>query len=64
MLSDYEENRPRFVRCVHPLMTLFEKLDAMARRYGHDEIEADSFVRHYEEALGSSAPSMNFRRSR
>ena len=49
MLSDYEENRPRFVRCVHPLMTLFEKLDAMARRYERDEIEADSFVRHYED---------------
>ena len=50
MLSDYEENRPRFVRCSHPLMTLFEKLDAMARRYERDEIEADSFVRHYEDA--------------
>jgi len=49
-LSDYAENRPRFVRCVHPLMTLFEKLDAMARRYGRDEFEADSFVRHYEDA--------------
>jgi hypothetical protein len=50
MLSHYEENRPRFVRCVHPLMTLFEKLDALARRYERDEIEADSFVRHYEDA--------------
>lgn len=49
MLSDYEENRPRRVRCVHPLTTLFEKLDAMARRYERDEIEADSFVRHYED---------------
>jgi len=49
MLSDYEENRPRRVRCIHPLMTLFEKLDAMARRYERDEIEADSFVRHYED---------------
>jgi hypothetical protein len=49
MHSDYEENRPRLVRCVHPLMTLFEKLDAMARRYERDEIEADSFVRHYED---------------
>ena len=39
-LSEYEENRPQFVRCVHPLMTLFEKLDAMARRYERDEIEA------------------------
>ena len=35
---------------VHPLVTLFEKLDAMARRYGRDEMEADAFVRHYEDA--------------
>lgn len=50
LLGDYEENRPRSVRCVHPLLTLFEKLDAMARRYDRDDIEADSFVRHYEDA--------------
>ena len=49
-LSDYEENRPRRVRCVHPLMTLLEKLDAVASRYERDEMEADSFVRHYEDA--------------
>ncbi len=50
MLDEYEDNRPRAVRCVHPLVTLFEKLDAMARRYGRDVIEADTFVRHYEDA--------------
>lgn len=50
MLGDYEDNRPRAVRCVHPLVTLFEKLDAMARRYVRDVIEADTFVRHYEDA--------------
>ncbi len=50
MLGDYEDNRPRAVRCVHPLVTLFEKLDAMARRYARDVIEADTFVRHYEDA--------------
>ncbi len=50
LLATYEENRPRSVRCVHPLMTLFEKLDAISRRYERDEIEADSFVRHYEDA--------------
>ncbi|NRA33431.1 MAG: nucleotidyl transferase AbiEii/AbiGii toxin family protein [Polyangiaceae bacterium] len=49
-IGDYTENRPRAVRCVHPLMTLFEKLDAMTRRYERDAIEADSFVRHYEDA--------------
>ena len=50
MLTDYAGNRPVDVRCVHPLVTLFEKLDAMARRYGRDEMEADAFVRHYEDA--------------
>lgn len=50
MLGDYQDNRPQLVCCVHPLMTLFEKLDAMARRYERDTIEPDSFVRHYEDA--------------
>jgi len=50
MLGDYKDNRPTAVRCVHPFVTLFEKLDAMARRYGRDPIEADIFVRHYEDA--------------
>ncbi len=50
MLGDYDDNRPRAVRCIHPLVTLFEKLDAMARRYDRDVIEAGTFVRHYEDA--------------
>jgi len=50
LLGDYQDNRPTGVRCVHPMVTLFEKLDAMARRYGRDDMEADSFVRHYEDA--------------
>jgi hypothetical protein len=49
LAGDYLDNRPRAVRCVHPLVTLFEKVDAVARRYGREVIEADSFVRHYED---------------
>jgi hypothetical protein len=49
-LADYVDNRPRAVRCVHPLVTLLEKLDALARRYARDVMEPDSFVRHYEDA--------------
>lgn len=49
MLDDYIDNRPRAVRCVHPVVTLFEKLDALSRRYNRDVIEADGFVRHYED---------------
>ena len=50
MLGDFKDNRPDTVRCVHPMVTLFEKLDAMSRRYGRKEMEPDSFVRHYEDA--------------
>jgi len=38
------------VRCVHLLVTLFEKLDAMARRNERNPVEADTFVRHYKDA--------------
>ena len=50
MFGDYEDNRPRAVRCVHPLVTLFEKLDAMARRYRRDAMKPETFVRHFEDA--------------
>ena len=50
ILGDYEDNRPPAVRCVHPLVTFFEKLDAMARRYEREPVEADTLVRHYEDA--------------
>ncbi|MCK5800469.1 MAG: hypothetical protein KAI47_24940, partial [Deltaproteobacteria bacterium] len=49
MLARYLDNRPRSVRCVHPLVTLLEKLDAMIRRYSRVDIQADAFVRHYED---------------
>ncbi len=48
--ADYIDNRPQAVRCVHPIVTLLEKLDALSRRYNRDVIEADAFVRHYEDA--------------
>jgi len=35
---------------VHSLVTLLEKLDAVVRRYGREVVEADGFVRHYEDA--------------
>ena len=49
MSDDYVDNRPRAVRCVHPVVTLLEKLDALSRRYKRDVVEADAFVRHYED---------------
>lgn len=50
MSDDYVDNRPRAVRCVHPVVTLLEKLDALSRRYNREPVEADAFVRHYEDA--------------
>jgi len=49
-LGGYADNRPRGVRCVHPLVTLLEKLDALRRRFPNDAVEPAAFVRHYEDA--------------
>jgi hypothetical protein len=48
MASGFTLNRPT-VRCIHPLVTLLEKLDAISRRFqaGTDPAQ---FVRHYEDA--------------
>lgn len=48
--KDLYDNRPRRVNCVHPLVTLIEKLDAISKRYCRAEMRADSFIRHYEDA--------------
>ena len=50
MMRNYTDNRPTSVRCVHPVVTLLEKIDAIVRRYNRDEMEPDTFVRHYEDA--------------
>ena len=49
LLGDDDDNRPRSVRCVHPLVTLLEKLDAASKRFGRG-YASDTFVRHYEDA--------------
>ncbi|MEW6775276.1 MAG: nucleotidyl transferase AbiEii/AbiGii toxin family protein [Bdellovibrionota bacterium] len=49
-LAGYEDNRPRKVRCVHPLVTLLEKLDALHRRVPREGVEPATFVRHFEDA--------------
>lgn len=50
LLAAYDDNRPHAVRCVHPLVTLLEKLDALARKAPRAEVEAATYVRHYEDA--------------
>jgi hypothetical protein len=48
--SDYTPNRPKGLRCVHPLVTLLEKLDAIQRRFPSENHPAQTYVRHYEDA--------------
>lgn len=49
-LASFADNRPRAVRCVHPLVTLLEKLDALHRRVPRQSAEPATFVRHFEDA--------------
>lgn len=49
-LSEFDDNRPKQVRCVHPLVTLLEKLDALGLRVPKEHVEPAKFVRHYEDA--------------
>lgn len=49
MLGEYQDNRPRQVRTIHPWATCLEKIEAIARKFGRGDA-APSFVRHYEDA--------------
>ncbi len=49
-LGAFHDNRPKAVRCVHPLVTLLEKLDALHRRVPNEKSEPPDFVRHFEDA--------------
>lgn len=49
-LGDFDDNRPRGVRCVHPLVTLLEKFDALMRRLPREDAAPATFVRHFEDA--------------
>jgi hypothetical protein len=49
-VGDFDDNRPRAVRCVHPVVTLLEKLDALARRLPRGDAAPATFVRHFEDA--------------
>jgi hypothetical protein len=49
-LDGLVDNRPSSVRCIHPLVTLIEKLDAMMRRWEREDLDPVVFVRHWEDA--------------
>lgn len=50
LFGEYDDDRPRALRCVHPLVTLLEKLDALRRRVPDERVAPARFVRHYEDA--------------
>ncbi len=50
LLDGYTPNKPVGVRCVHPIVTLLEKLDAIHRRSSRAVCDPGTFVRHYEDA--------------
>ncbi len=54
-LGAFTDNRPRNLRCVHPLVTLLEKIDALQRRALREDAEPATFVRHFEDAARTSA---------
>lgn len=49
-MSAFTDNRPRALRCVHPYVTLLEKLDALHRRVPRGDVAPATFVRHFEDA--------------
>jgi hypothetical protein len=49
-LEAFANNRPAGMRCIHPKVTLIEKLDAIMRRFTMENLDPVKFVRHYEDA--------------
>ena len=45
LLAAFDDNRAKGVRCVHPLVTLLEKLDALQRRFPNEKVPPPMFVR-------------------
>ena len=50
LAAEFLDDRPKAVRCVHPVVTLLEKLDALQRKVHRADVEPALFVRHFEDA--------------
>ncbi len=48
-LTHFTDNRPMALRCVHPLVSLLEKIDAIVRRFARGS-SLETFIRRYEDA--------------
>lgn len=49
MAGEFTQNQPKSLRCIHPTVTLLEKLDGISRRF-HAGTHPSQFVRHIEDA--------------
>ncbi len=49
LLEQYLDNRPADLNCVHPFVTLMDKLDSVVKRYGREDFVPEEFIRHYED---------------
>ncbi len=45
----FVDNRVAAIRCVHPLVTMLEKLESIERQFGQATKDPARFVRHYED---------------
>ena len=45
----YVDNRAGDITCVHPFVTLMDKIDSIVKRYERDDFAPEEFVRHYED---------------
>lgn len=50
--GEFDDNHPRGVRCVHPLVTVLEKLDALHRRVPRQSIEPAAFFYEVGSGIG------------
>ena len=48
-LEEYSHNRPTNIPCVHPFVTMLDKLDSVVKRYDREVFSPEEFVRHYED---------------
>lgn len=48
-IDKYSNNRPTDIACVHPFVTMLDKLDSVVKRYDRKDFSPEEFVRHYED---------------
>ena len=56
--GDYVDNLPR-IRCLHPLVTLIEKLTILEKRVPDASCPAERFIRHYEDVAHIARAHLN-----